>query len=116
MNWIGTGLIMLLLLSAFFIGMYFLLVPVNGHFYGECPDGVYQQKEWGYIDVNGAWWFARCEHGYLGPLHGNWTVTQETIESLPLTLNGNWYEWSSNCHGDLWLRLKDNVIIEAWIK
>ena len=88
---------------------------VNEYWRDGAPNGVYQQREWGFIDKDAkTWFFAVCDHSYLGPLHGTFTVSDNVIDGLNLKeyVEGAG-SWSPDYAGDpkLYLRIEDNTIV-----
>lgn len=95
----------------------------GSNYAGKCgaPDGVYEQKDWGFPDsveypCEGGWvtnateiFFAMCDHSYLGPLHGSWKVTNGTW--IPI-----WHKGVFPVDARLIITLKDNIIIDASVK
>lgn len=90
----------------------------------SAPNGIIQQGEWGSIDTkDNTWFFALCDHPGLGPLHGTFHVTNETLETLTLERYSVYPETSFHIkydaypeNAELYLKLENNVIIEAWIR
>jgi hypothetical protein len=97
---------------------------VNGqpHYYapeanyaGTCgaPNGVYQQKEWGWFDnETRTWHFAMCDYNYLGPLHGGWPVKEE--QWVPVL--GQESEGVYPIDARLYITLSNNTIVNVQIK
>ena len=91
------------------------------HYYETAPDGTYLQKEWGWVNsisfphsggwLNNvtSWTFARCEHDYLGPLHGSWKV-QEGV-SVPI-----WQQGVFPIDSRLYITLINNIVVNVEIK
>jgi hypothetical protein len=88
------------------------------HYYLTAPDGMYLQKDWGWVNnvsfpsvggwVNNAtsWSFARCEHDYLGPLHGSFAIAENV--SVPI-----WKDGVFPNDARLYITLKNNTIIDV---
>ena len=85
----------------------------------EAPDGVYHQLDTGYFSSNTTWYFALCGHTYLGPLHGEWNMTEGIIGNFKLKKIGNAFDidWQAYPdHAKLYIRLENNVITDAWME
>jgi hypothetical protein len=71
------------------------------------PNGVYTQKDWGsYDNQTNTWYFAICDHDYLGPLHGAWQVANNTW--VPI-----WKTGVYPIDARLILTLENNTIVKA---
>lgn len=107
------------LLIIIVVATVFLLIPPSNHYWGlesnyagetGAPDGIYQQKDWGWFNnETRIWFFAMCAHDYLGPLHGGWLVEE-----------GQWVpEWKEGVYpidAKLYVTLSNNTIVDVHIK
>ena len=110
----GIIIVVFFLVTALIVSQMINSLGVN-HYWGPgsntevfgAPDGVYKQKDWGSFDnATLQWTFAMCDHDYLGPLHGSWKAAPD-VSFL------DWHDYPED--SSLFLRLENNIIIEAWV-
>lgn len=112
---VGVVLVIIAVVTVLFA----VFFQTNTYWRDWAPDGVYVQKDWGWIDPSSkTWTFAICDHAYLGPLHGSFKISDSALGKLTLEkwtdaeiYSLDWHDYPDGAN--LVLKINGGVIVDA---